>query len=350
MSALENQLDAILADPLHAVRHGGALGYVGLDVPPDLLLAFRGTSCHLPWRTQVDTPHADRWLENSFPAWAFSMLEDWAVGRFDCFDRVVFSRGDDAAHRLYYYVCELQRRGSLRGPRPLVFDIARIPRESSRRHTELALRKLMAELAVDEAGLAEGVRRANRLRTLFGSVHARRGSDGRLYEKLVRASLFSDVSEALSGWSTARSDEARRRVVLLGSSPPDDRLHRAVESSGWTVIDELYERSLRRLGAEVAIGATALSAAVARRWLTHSFGKRDFTDPMSIGPGTLPVIEADAAILWLARDDEGLTWRVPAQRAALAREGLPTLVMTARSWNVDDGALQEIRAFLDEVR
>src|SRR5690242_8540635 len=126
MSTIEAKLDDILSHPLRAALScgGGAWGYVGLDIPPDLSGVPGRVSCHLPWRKQINAPRAEKWLERSFPGWAFSILEDWSSGQFDCFEQVVFSRGEDAAQRLYYYICELQRRGKLHGPRPLVFDIA----------------------------------------------------------------------------------------------------------------------------------------------------------------------------------------------------------------------------------
>src|SRR5690606_23352060 len=111
-----------------ARRSAAPVAYVGCDLPPDLALATERTFSHLPWRAGRATPWADRWLERSFPGWARSMLEDWAAGEYDFFDAVIFSRGDDATQRLYYYVCELQRRGRLGGPRPLVLDVACIPR------------------------------------------------------------------------------------------------------------------------------------------------------------------------------------------------------------------------------
>src|SRR5690606_9904553 len=137
------RLAAILADPLASARaSGNALAYVGTGVPPDRGLAAARPFCHLPWRSGRATPWADQWLEAAFPDWARSLREDWAAGAFDCFEAVIFSRGDDAAQRLYYYVCELQRRGRLAGPRALILDLALVPRESSVRHCRLALARL----------------------------------------------------------------------------------------------------------------------------------------------------------------------------------------------------------------
>ena len=68
MKALEATLDAILADPLREARaHGAGVGYVGPDIPLDVLLAAERPVAHLPWHADRATPFADRWLESSFP-------------------------------------------------------------------------------------------------------------------------------------------------------------------------------------------------------------------------------------------------------------------------------------------
>jgi len=348
MSTIEAKLDDILAHPLRAAWNceAGAWGYVGLDIPADLLSVPGRVSCHLPWRKQASTPLAAQWLEPSFPGWAFSIVEDWADGRFNCFEQVVFSRGEDAAHRLYYYICELQRRGQLGGPRPLVFDIAKIPRESSRRHTVAALRKLMKDLSVSQEQLISGIQRTNGLREAFSGLQRTRTAPGRLYEKLVRASLFDDVSGLLEGWPSQEAEEATGRVMLAGSAPPDDTLHTAVESAGWTVVEEFYDRSMNRLRGAVDPAASDPVSSAALGWLDHEEGKRGFLDPAQSIAMRLRDRKVDAAVLWSMREDESLAWRVPAQQAALAAAGIPALVLTARSWNVDDGAIDEVQRFL----
>lgn len=368
MSTIEAKLDDILAHPLRAAWScaGGAWGYVGLDIPADLLSAPGRVSCHLPWRKHVNSPVAARWLETSFPGWAFSMVEDWADGRFNCFEQVVFSRGDDAAHRLYYYICELQRRGEVGGPRPLVFDVAKIPRESSRRHTVAALQKLMQELRITQEQLVGGIQRTNSMREAFSRLQQTRAGPGRLYEKLARASLFDDVGPILEEWPREATKKNIGTVVLIGSAPPDDVLHIAVERAGWTVIDELYDRSMYRLRtvvdtittnpaennhaetapAVVHSAAAAPVSAVVHAWLSADAGKRGFADPAQSIAVRLRERKFDAAVLWSTREDECLAWRVPAQRAALLAAGIPTLLLTARSWKVDDGAVAEIQRFL----
>lgn len=349
MSAVEEQLSAVLSNPLGAASGGGALGYVGLDIPPDLLLAGAGVSCHLPLRPPRDASGTSRWLESSFPLWAHSILESWWDGEFQCFDHVIFSRGDDASHRLYYYICELQRQGRIGGPRPLVFDVARIPRESSRRYTANALRDLASRLGIDQSAMRQAVRKANEWRRLFAGIRAQRRGLGGFYERLVRASLYTDPCKLLAGWRPEASEAPRDGIVLAGSSPPDDRIHRLVEQAGWNIVDELFDRGLRRLGTEVNVTAQDLPRAIADRWLTQHFTARDFYDPTAELVETIRRTQARAAILWCTREDEALAWRVPAQRTALERSGIPSLVLVARSWTFDDGAEQEIRSFLGGI-
>lgn len=347
MSTIEATLDDILAHPLRAAAGcDAAVGYVGLDVPADLLGVPGVVSCHLPWRRQVDSPRAAQWLESSFPGWAVSMVEDWANGTFDCFEHVIFSRGEDAAHRLYYYLCELQRRGQVGGPRPVVFDIAKIPRSSSRAHTEAALRKLMRQVGVKEEHLADGIQRTNELRALMMRLQQQRKGPGRLYEKLARASLFADVRTIVASWPQEFAQQARGTVALVGSAPADESLHRAVEGVGWTVVEEFYDRSLLRLGEPVDPTSGDAVAAVVGQWLAHQSGKRAFKDTAGQIASRLRARQVGAAVLWYAREDEALAWRVPAQRAALAAAEIPTLVMTARRWDMGDGVAAEIAGFL----
>ena len=347
MSAIEDRLTAVLSDPLRDASAGGALGYVGLDIPPDLLLAANAVSCHLPLRVPRDTSRTSEWLESSFPPWAHAILESWWEGDFACFDHVIFSRGDDVCHRLYYYLCELQRRGQIGGPQPLVFDVARIPRESSRRYSADALRQLADRLGIDAAAWVQGVQKANAWRQCFADVQARRRGPGSFYERLVRASLYTDPRGLLRDWAPEAAQGSPDTVILAGSTTPDERIHQLVERCGWNIIEELCDRRLTRLGAEVDATAGDLPRAIAERWLTHHFSARDFYDPAAELIETIQRTGARAVIVWCTREDEAVAWRVAAQRQALERAGIASLVLVARSWAFDDGADLEIQAFLE---
>lgn len=348
MSSFESRLDAVLADPLSTLH--APLAYVGADVPLDLLLGTGRPAVHLPWVCGKPAPQADRWLESSFPGWARSIVQQWADGRFDALDQVVFSRGNDAVQRLYYYVCELQRRGLLSGPVPRIFDIAYIERESSLRHTTESVRRLADQLHVGESALRDGIARANAQRRQLQQVQQQRSASGSLHERLGRASLFADLSALLAVGPLPAAVPVPRRILLAGSVPPDDRLHRAADTAHSAIVAEVHEWSAGRLGPLIDIDAENPWRAVAAQRCASGMGARTFADPAQRLLQAVDVARADAVIVWLSADDEGLAWHVPAQRAALQAAGLPSLFLTARLWDGSDGALAEVGQFVGGLR
>ena len=346
MTDLEQAIDRVLADPLSAARAAPrAIGYVGLDLPLDVLLASGMFPCHLPWDANRPQGKSAQWLEKSFAPWSFSILDAWLDGAFDFFEFVVFSRGDDSTQRLYYYVCELQRQGVLAGPRPLIFDIARIERPTSLAHSVKAIRKLAEPLGIDDYALWKGIEAANEQRRLFSAIDAKRNGPGSGYERIVRASLFDNINDDLTSFEHP-GVEAAGKILLAGSAPPDDRIHRAVEANGWTVVGEFHDRRLARLGPEIDID----DGDPAENIGAHAHGLA--IGPRISGNQTEALLKevkrtgADAVILWLIEQDEARLWQVPGQQAALEAAKVPALVLTRRRWDAADGTADEIADFV----
>lgn len=341
-------IDARLTDPLAALRAGG-IGFVGADVPIDVLLASGRPFGHLPWRTSGVTPWADRWLESSFPFWARSILEQWHEGAFDALESVVFSRAEDAAQRLYYYVRELKRRGVLGGPAIHVFDIAYLERPTSVEHTTAAVAALAAALETPLERLPAGIERANALRAALAAIDRARVAGGDFYERLGRATLWSDPTSWLGDIAPPTSAARGPRLLLAGSVPPDERLHRGVEEGGGHVVAETHVHRLGRLGATLALEGEPPERAIARHAMRTSVGPRAWLDRGAWLLAEATAARAVAVILWLTREDEALAWHVPAQRSALASAGVPMLALTAARWQADDGALERVARFCAEV-
>ena len=194
----------------------GGIGFVGADVPVDLLLATGRSFGHLPWSDKA-TPWADRWLESGFPFWTRTILEDWHGGRFDALTHVVFSRAEDSAQRLYYYVRELQSRGLLRGPR----------RSYSTAHSSTVSQPCAHGRC---GGGSRGQSRclAGRfdrgiewqcVRRRFAALQAGRQGAGAFYENGAPRCLFWILGLARGSAVTADA-RAPGRVLLAGSVPP----------------------------------------------------------------------------------------------------------------------------------
>jgi hypothetical protein len=244
------------------------IGTLGPCLPQDLLEVTGRYRGPLEWRLDRPTPHADQWLESKFPAWARSIVEDWVEGRFDDLDTVVFSRGDDVVQRLYYYLCELQRRSLAGGPRALVFDVAKIPRAASIDHTTVAVRKLAAEFELDDKALEAGIVAANARRTPDAAV------------------------------------PAGRACLLVGTPPPHRRLHDAVAAVGFRLVGPTLEEVWRDLGPRVEEGGGDPAAAIAVQVHARHNDRRGFAREADHILRRVHAARPSAAVLWYTEEDE----------------------------------------------
>lgn len=289
------------------------IAYVGPDIPHDILRATGRCAGPLAFFVDRETPTADQWLENKFPLWCRSIVEDWVAGVFNDLEAVVFSRGDDSAHRLYYYLCELQRQKAVGGPKPLVFDVAKIQRPSSTDATIAAARGLAALLNLDDQALEQGIRESN--------VDRR---------------------------SPQSAPESKGRTCLItGSAPPDRRLHSIVQSCDWAAVGRTLPETWSWLGDCVEEATGDPAAAIGRQVHGSATGARGFFDRATRIVEEARAARAAAVVLWYAEEEEAQIWRLPAQRRALETAGIPHLVLTRRDWRANDGVGREIASFLE---
>ncbi|MEO5706274.1 MAG: hypothetical protein ABIT10_01990 [Alteraurantiacibacter sp.] len=286
------------------------IAIAGPDLPHEVLAA---AGCHagpVPLDVERPTPRARQWVESKFAPWAFAVVEAWTTGEYDGLDGVLFSRADDTSQRTYYYVCELQRRGLLRGPRAMICDIGKIPRETSRDLTIAAVRQLASELGVNEDALEQAIVVGNAART------------------------------------AAPVTPQDAVCLLYGTPPPDRRLHAVIEQAGLRASGPTLPEFWLASGPAVAEGTGDPAAALGTQLHTRRHGARSFADPAAQIRDTVAASGARAVILWRIEEDEAQTWQFPAERRALAALGVPTLELTRSDWLARDHAPAAITEFL----
>jgi benzoyl-CoA reductase/2-hydroxyglutaryl-CoA dehydratase subunit BcrC/BadD/HgdB len=355
MNISESIADRLKA-PLAAARAQNArgkrvIGYLGDDIPVELILAADALPLRLSAPAQP-TSLADPYLESSFGPAARSFLQWWLAGELDFLDAIVFPRSNDTAQRLYYYVCELQRRGIRQGPRSLVYDLARVNRDTSRHHSIAATRKLAAELGTSLDRLDASIARVQQRVTLLKSLTAMR-----VQEPALRG------ADALRIWSSLQydwTDEFERgvnealatlprlasapRMVLAGSTPPDARFHVAIEHAGANVVDEFFDEAPAHAALRWSAPRKDLDA------VADAYRKARGTAPSLLENSDLLVERVRAAgaiavVLWLIEQDEGIVWEVPRQLEKLQSAGVRTLCLTRQHWDANDECLAAVQSF-----
>jgi hypothetical protein len=319
---------------------------VGGDIPADLLAATGRYVGPIGWNIDRETPIADQWIETRFSPWVRSVLEDWAAGAFDNLDTVIFSRGDDNAQRLYYYICELRARGLIAGPEPLIFDVARIKRPTSLARTVRGVRHLAEQLGLDDAILERGIEEANMRR-------AKNDNPPTVRPELVEGlPLLSDVQEEGQCFDKLSTNGliGPPIALLAGTAPPDDRLHKMIAAQGWTAAGATQQQLWSALGDKVAEKSGDPAAAIGASVYAQSTSARAFADRAARLVADAKAAKADAVILWFIEEEEGLVWHVPAQMRALKAAGIPALLLTRCDWAAGDGVDAKIADFLGGQR
>jgi benzoyl-CoA reductase/2-hydroxyglutaryl-CoA dehydratase subunit BcrC/BadD/HgdB len=360
MSAL---VDELLGDPMGSARARAkagerVVGCVGVDVPVELVTAAAAHAVRLPARIGAQTPMADRYLESSFAPALRSITEQWLSGGYDFLDAVILSRSDDGTQRLYYYLCELQRRKLAGGPRVLLYDIAKIARARSERHTLDATARLARELGGSIGALPDAIATRNRRRELLHELGLWRQSAspplGTAVERVLRASDLDDSArfdEALSRWMREpRAVRSGARLLLAGSTPPDERLHAEVERAGGCVVAEFGDHSVHRLGEPIPSGKADPLERLARHYHALRQSPRAFFDRAAEIAEQARRGRAAGVVLWLIEEDESLAWDVPVIQQKLSSEGIALLTLTRCRWDASDGALDRVRQFVSGLR
>lgn len=356
MSTFDEYIPGRFTQPLAAARAEHArgrriVGYLGDDVPVELILAANA----LPLRLDVvpgATLLADRYLESSFGPMYRSYLEQWLRGDFDFIETIVFPRSNDSAQRLYYYVCELQRRGVCKGPTPLIFDMARIARATSRAHTSAAADSLASALKTDRFALAAAAKRigdrvgiARRLGSLRTGSIALAGSDVMQAWRALQLDWTASFERTVLEWSSvAQRRQFSRRIVLAGSTPPDERIHRAVEAGDGNVVDEFFDGSMSQSIARWTSDAASVDAIADAYRDARSTDNCWLHQPDALVERVRERV-AHAVILWLVEEDEGIVWEVPHQIERLRRAGIAVLGLTRQRWDADADVLARITKF-----
>jgi hypothetical protein len=289
------------------------IAIAGPNLPHELLDA---ADCHggpLPFDPDRLVSKAAAWLESKFFPWAPAVLESWAEGAYDAFDAVLFSRADDTSQRLYYYVCELQRRGLLAGPEPLILDITKIQRASSLQHLTVKLRQLADRLGVGNQALEEAIRRGNLARREM-PTHAKGPA-----------------------------------CLLAGSPPPDTRLHRVISEAGFQPVGQTLEQLWMDPGEEIAEGTGDPIAAIATQLHGQPEGSRSFVSSSRLLQQHIEQCRARAVIIWRIEEDEAMTWHQPAEVRMLEASSVPHLVLSRMDWLARDDAARRIAEFLQGV-
>jgi hypothetical protein len=341
-------------DP-HEVARGAAkagervVGFVGNDVPVALILAAGALPVRLRGKPDEATARVDGFVESSFSPLSRVIANQWLEGSLDHLDAVIFTRSDDSGQRLYYYLCELQRRGLCRGPRPLLYDIASLERSSSVDHALDSTRLLAAQLGAPENKLKAAMQCVAQRAELLRAVQARRSLPAPLPGSAAWAlefaagcdwrDAFDDLAHRWLGESSLLP--APRRVMLAGDPLPDNQMHLTIEVCGASVVLELTEST--SIGERARLEPLAAIAEEFRRRESPALSMR--RNERWLADCALEH-RAEAVVVWLSEQNEALPWEIARQMKALHAARIPALLLARQPWRPSALVLAQVMEFV----
>lgn len=346
MSAALAQLLTHAADRMAVARQWRAtghlvVGYVGGDVPVELLTAAGVLPVRLAGAPEHDTTVGDRYLGRGVDPAARSVLSRLLHDEYGQLDGILVSRDCEASARLFYALRELRRvEPTLTLPPVHLVDVLHLPQHTTTRYVLAKLSELRATVetwsgrAVTDVDLADAITTHDHLRErLTELAELRRQVPSRLTgtqalsviaaTTTMPAQQAIELVEKLLEESTSLPEVAGTRTFLTGSSHDTSAVYAELERRGLLVVGEDHDWGellhLRRVGTPTWLalaeryqhnGPTSPRASIRRR------AEHTKTAARACG--------AEVLVSYVRSQDDGPPWDFPAQRAAA---GIPASLL-----------------------
>lgn len=320
---------------------GFVVGYVGADVPVELIAAAGALPERLHGLPGTDTSLGDKYLGRGLDQSARSMLTRLLDGSYAHLDAVVLSRDCEASLRLFYAVRELRRIDPHTPLPPVHFvDVLHLPHRTTTQYNLARLGQFRVQLEAwtgREIGpneIAAAIETQNRTRALLTEVASLRhtpaggltgtqalavvGAGTTLpadtYHDLLRQLLASagdlvpsDGVENASGTST----------FLTGSSHDTADVYAALEASGLLIVGEDHDWG-DLLFAHPVTEPTLLGLAERYQYNGPTAQRGSIAERAAATASAVERSGAEQVLSYVRVLDEGPPWDFPAQRDAVS--------------------------------
>lgn len=327
------------------------VGYLGNDVPVEVLLAADYLPVRICGFPAPDMALAERYLERGFDPLTCAQFVRLLDGSYSYLDHLIISHSSDALVRVYYYLRALRQLEPERSlPEITFFDVLHARFRTSELYNRARLRDLVAEIErwrVQESGqilsdeaLMQAITLCNENRRLLREVCALRGPQaprisGTQALQLLGAGQFLAREEqnrllrAFLAGAQQLSLLEGMRLFVTGSIQDHSRFYELIEACGAVVVGEDHE-----LGSALAEGAIEVRGdpldALVEGYHLHRGLSPTWSTVSEHVDALLKQVSACGAqgvlsLIYLS--DDPPAWDFPELRQALEARGLPVLLL-----------------------
>lgn len=314
------------------------VGWLGLDVPVELITAAGFTPARLTADAERPSPSADPFAEGL----GHPLLRALTGQLIDSgLKRLIVSTTPSYFAALFAFLRETKRLGAGFSDLELcLFDLNRAPdaaMDSARRGAVVNLKAQLEAWSgsdTSEEDLSRGIKLTNGRRKLLHRLNERRVAGEISGVEFIEAVQFADKgssSDALHATKTLLERDAvavpGRRAIYSGSETPDAGIYRALEAEGWFIVADDQDCGSRAIGPRVEDTGDPLDA-LARRYLHRNPAPARWPLEARIDwmLRQVEATRAEAVIFNIAPWDHPAAWEVPELTRALEAKGVEVII------------------------
>ncbi|GAB3428877.1 2-hydroxyacyl-CoA dehydratase [Actinophytocola sediminis] len=340
---------------------GAVVGYVGQDVPVELVHAAGALPVRLAGQPGTDVAVGEGYLGAGVDRWARSVLTRLLAGEYGGLDRLLVSRDCEASLRLFYAIRELRRVAPELGlPETYLVDLLHLPHWTTTRYNKVRVTELVAVLErwtgtrLTPGAIAEAIALHDEHRRALRTVSAMRRTDPPRLTGTQALAVFGAVVPVaehtrllLALPDSVVDTHPGRRVFLTGSAHDTAEVYRAIEAAGCVVVGEDHDWG--DLLATRLVGEPTLDALVERYQHNGPTAARaSIQDRAAHTAAAAAECGADLVVSYVRANDDAPPWDFPAQAEALRANGIPAVLVDRQEYGEID--LAPVLAAVNRVR
>ena len=323
------------------------IGYVGQDVPVELVTAAGALPVRLAGAPGTDVTVGQTYLGAGVDRWARSVLTRLLAGEYGPLDRLLVARDCEASLRLFYAIRALRRVDpSSALPETYLVDLLHLPHWTTTRYNRVRVTELVAVLErwtgtrLTPDAIAAAITLHDERRRLLRAVSALRRADPPRLTGVQALAAFGAVlpvaehNELLRDL-TGSTVDGRTRVFLTGSAHDTPDVYRVIEDAGCVVVGEDHDWG--DLQAVRLVGEPTLDALVERyQYNGPTAARASISDRAAHTARAAVECGADIVLSYVRANDDAPPWDFPAQAEALRAHGIPAVLVDRQEYGAID--------------